>query len=118
MTLQAVQTFEKMVPLLEKQGAAIVKQVGCVYHFELRAKKDDQPQIVSVDLKNGNGKIVFAKEGTPDCTFVMLDADFMDLVSGKIKPQAAFMGGKMKIKGNMAKTMKFNPSVLPKDAKL
>jgi hypothetical protein len=42
MTLQAVQTFEKMVPLLEKQGAAIVKQVGCVYHFELRAKKDDQ----------------------------------------------------------------------------
>jgi putative sterol carrier protein len=48
----------------------------------------------------------------------MLDADFMDLVSGKIKPQAAFMGGKMKIKGNMAKAMKFNPSVLPKDAKI
>ena len=118
MPLQAVQTFEKMVPLLEKQGAAIVKQIGCVYHFEIRAGKDEKPETITVDLKNGNGKITFKAEGTPDCTFVMLDADFMDLVSGKIKPQAAFMGGKMKIKGNMAKAMKFNPSVLPKDAKL
>ena len=48
----------------------------------------------------------------------MLDADFMDLVSGKLKGQDAFMKGKMKIKGNMAKAMKFNPSMLPKDAKL
>ena len=48
----------------------------------------------------------------------MLDADFMDLVSGKLKGQDAFMKGKMKIKGNMAKAMKFNPSILPKDAKL
>ena len=118
MPLQAVQTFEKIAPLLEKQGADVVKQIGCIYHFEIRAKKEDQPTLVSLDLKNGNGKITFGKEGTPDCTFVMLDADFMDLVSGKLKGQDAFMKGKMKIKGNMAKAMKFNPSILPKDAKL
>ena len=115
---QAAQTFEKLVPILEKSGAGIVKQVQCVYHFEIAQKKGDKPELISVDLKNGNGKITFGKEGTPDCTFVMLDADFMSLVSGKLKPQQAFMGGKMKIKGNMAKAMKFNPSILPKDAKL
>ena len=118
MPLQAVQTFEKLVPLLEKHGAAIVKQIGCLYHFEIRENKDTKPEIITVDLKNGNGKVTFAKDGTPDCTFVMLDADFMDLFTGKIKGQDAFMKGKMKIKGNMAKAMKFNPSVFPKDAKL
>ena len=41
MPLQAVQTFEKIAPLLEKQGADVVKQIGCIYHFEIRAKKED-----------------------------------------------------------------------------
>ena len=43
----------------------------------------------------------------------MLDADFMDLVSGKLKGQDAFMKGKMKIKGNMAKATKFTPELFP-----
>ena len=86
MTLQSVLTFEKMIPMLEKSGGPIVAKVGCVYHFEMRAQKADKPTYITLDLKNGNGKIAFAKEGTPDCTFVMLDADFMTLVSGKLKP--------------------------------
>ena len=48
----------------------------------------------------------------------MLDDDFMDMVAGKLNAQKAFMEGKMKIKGNMAKAMKFTPEILPKDAKL
>ncbi len=76
------------------------------------------PAHVTGDLKNGNGKITLGKEGKPDATFVMLDDDFMKLAAGKLKPQDAFMTGKMKIRGNMAKAMKFNPSVLPKGAKL
>ena len=51
----------------------------------MRENKDSKPEFVTLDLKNGNGKLTFGQEGTPDCTFVMLDADFMDLVSGKIK---------------------------------
>ena len=118
MPMRSVEVFEKMGPMLATQGKAIVAKVGCVYHFELREKKSDKPTIVTVDLKNGTGKITMGKEGKADCTFVMLDADFMNLVGGKVKPQEAFMQGKMKIKGNMAKAMKFNPSVLPKGAKL
>ena len=113
MSLKAVAMFEKMAPLLEKQGAEVVAKVGAVYHWELRAKKGDEPTWVTVDLKNGNGKICVGKEGKADATFTMLDDDFMALTAGKLKPQDAFMKGKMKIKGNMAKAMKFNPSVLP-----
>ena len=118
MTTEAAKTFERLSPILATKGADIVKQVGCVYHFEISAKKGDTPEIISVDLKNGNGKVTLGKEGTPDCTFVMLDEDFMKLVGGKLKAQEAFMQGKMKIKGNMAKAMKFNPAIFPKDAKL
>jgi putative sterol carrier protein len=64
------------------------------------------------------GSIVEGKGEKPDATFTMLDDDFMQLAAGKLNPQSAFMGGKMKIKGNMAKAMKFTPDVLPKDAKL
>ena len=118
MPLQAVEVFTKMGAALETHGADMVAKVGCIYHFEISEKKGGEPTTITVDLKNGKGKITMAKEGKPDCTFVMLDADFMDLVGGKIKSQDAFMQGKMKIKGNMAKAMKFNPSILPKDAKL
>lgn len=91
MPSQAAQTFEKLVPLLATKGADIVKQVGCIYHFEIAEKKGAKGEMISVDLKNGTGKITFGKEGTPDCTFVMVDADFMLLVAGKLKPQEAFM---------------------------
>ena len=103
---------------LPTHGAAIVAKVGAVYLFELREKKGGDPTFITVDLKNENGKITFGKEGRPDATFVMLDADFVKLAGGKLKAQDAFMTGKMKIKGNMAKAMKFTPDVLPKDAKL
>ena len=118
MSLKSVEIFKKIQPLLETQGAAVLAKVGCIYHFEIRKDKSSKPETITVDLKNGNGKITFSKEGKADATFVMLDENFAKLFEGKLKPQDAFMNGKMKIKGNMAKAMKFNPSVLPKGAKL
>ena len=116
--MQSVAIFKQMMPVLEANGSEIVKKVGCVYHFEIRKAMADTPTVITVDLKNGNGSVAFEKTGTPDCTFVMLDADFVKLFQRKLKPQDAFMNGKMKIRGNMAKAMKFNPTVLPKGAKL
>ena len=43
----------------------------------------------------------------------MTDADFDQVCLGKLNPQMAFMQGKMKIKGNMAKATKFTPDLFP-----
>ncbi len=43
---------------------------------------------------------------SPGCTISMADKDFVDMVAGKLKGQAAFMAGKLKIKGNMGLAMK------------
>merc|ERR1712195_452652 len=103
-------------PHIAALGADIVKQVGCVYAFEIREKKGGAPTTYTIDLKNGNGSIT---EGIkPDSTFVMLDADFIKLAQGKLKAQDAFMQGKMKIRGNMKAALKLKPEIFPKDAKM
>ena len=118
MALKSEALFERMVPHLKTEGAAIVKKVGASFHFEIKANKDAQPKIFTLDLKKGNGAFHTGKVGKADATFIMLDDDLIALANGKLNPQNAFMQGKMKIKGNMAKAMKFTPDLLPKDAKL
>ena len=56
MTIKSADLFEKMTPLLEKSGADIVKKVGAVFLFEIRATKESEPVFYTIDLKNGNGK--------------------------------------------------------------
>ncbi|KAL0278525.1 UNVERIFIED_CONTAM: hypothetical protein PYX00_000330 [Menopon gallinae] len=41
------------------------------------------------------------KAGKPDTTLTVSDDDFVDMASGKLNPQMAFMKGKLKIKGNI-----------------
>ena len=112
--MKVAQIFDKVKPYLEKSGAEAVKKVGNVYHFEVAPAKGKAPTIWTIDLKNGNGSIKEGKEGKADATFSMVDSDAVDLFSGKLNPQNAFMQGKLKIKGNMQAAMKFTPDVFPK----
>ena len=41
-----------------------------------------------------------------NCTIEMKDGDFVDIVTGKLNGQMAFMTGKLKIKGDMGLAMK------------
>ncbi|HYF90848.1 MAG TPA: SCP2 sterol-binding domain-containing protein [Symbiobacteriaceae bacterium] len=42
----------------------------------------------------------------PACSIVISAADFTALATGKLNPTAAFMSGKLKIKGDMAQAMR------------
>ena len=111
-------TSGHIYPGMETMGAGIVKKVGASFIFEIREKKGAAPKIWTINLKDGNGFVKEGKHGKIDATFIMIDQDFVNLVDGKLNPNTAFMTGKMKIKGNMSKAMKFTPDVIPKDAKL
>lgn len=54
------------------------------------------------------------KESPVDINITMSDDVFMSIASGKLKPDQAFMQGKMKLKGNIAKAMKLKTLLDPK----
>lgn len=58
------------------------------------------------------GTITIADGGTcrtNTVTLILSDADFGALVTGNANAQRLFMGGKLKIKGNMMKATKIEP---------
>jgi len=99
--------FKQLGMLVKIQGAALVKKVNAVMLY--RISKGGKTALWTVDLKNGNGAVYQGepKEGKADVEFSMADADFVSLASAKANPQQLFMGGKLKIKGNMGVAMRF-----------
>ena len=45
---------------------------------------------------------------SPNCTVTMAENDFLDLISGKLNGQMAFMTGKLKVAGDMGLALKLN----------
>lgn len=92
--------FGKIESLLNEE---LVKKVNAVYQFDVTG---EEKGIWFLDLKNGSGKLGKGPASTPDSTLIMDSNNFFAMFSGKLKPTAAFMSGKLKITGDMGKAMK------------
>lgn len=60
--------------------------------------------VIFVDGYNNNA--VSNENGDADCTVVVTIADFVDMYKGDLNPMNAFMGGKLKVLGDMSVAMK------------
>jgi putative sterol carrier protein len=85
--------------------ASLVTKINGVFHFDI---KDGSGQVKSwtVDCKTPPGNVAEGKVGKADVTIAIAEADFVEMVSGKLTGQQAFMQGKLKMSGNMAFAMK------------
>ncbi|CAE7611682.1 HSD17B4 [Symbiodinium sp. CCMP2592] len=88
-----------MSAAVKAKGPELVKIGGAVFQFVISDGGDAGKFVL--DLKNGSGSAKAGEEGSADCTITMADADFMAMAEGKLDGMQAFMGGKLKIKGNM-----------------
>merc|ERR1712063_195632 len=98
-----------------EEDPSLLKKIAGVYRFKITGNGTSKTW--TVDVKNAPGGVTQVEEGKADCTVTISDSDYVDLITGKANGQQLFMGGKLKISGNMAMAMKLEvlKSMAPKE---
>ncbi|KAI6652654.1 Non-specific lipid-transfer protein-like [Oopsacas minuta] len=109
--LKSEEFFKLIAENMEENGADLVKKVKGSYLFKITGGPGGLSKKWVVDLKNGNGSVKEG-DGKADCTIMISDDNFADMVSGKLNGQKAFFQGKLKLSGNMALAMKLQ-AIMP-----
>ncbi|KAE8355417.1 putative lipid transfer protein [Aspergillus coremiiformis] len=87
-----------------------VNKTKAVVAFNLKnAKGQEESWYLDLKDKGVVGKGAAPQGGKADVTLSLSDSDFASLVSGKANAQRLFMGGKLKVKGNVMKATKMEP---------
>jgi len=97
-----------------KNDASLLKSIDGVYQFNINA--GGQIKNFTVDLKNAPGGVKSGPAPKADVTISLKEEDLLDLKSGKLNGQQAFMQGKLKIQGNMSFAMKLSQLFKKKEA--
>jgi 3-hydroxyacyl-CoA dehydrogenase/3a,7a,12a-trihydroxy-5b-cholest-24-enoyl-CoA hydratase len=96
------------------RNADIVSRVGKTFVFKLTSPDSAW----TIDVKNGKGSVAPGAIDKADCTLELADVDFLAMTSGKADPMKLYMGGKLKISGDVMASQKldFLKKIDPKQA--
>ena len=115
--------FDRLSQAITRKGSSdIVEKIQGIICFRI---KRDAPLITSadstdaaradsgvervgvwvVDLKHGNGCVMFDPQGDGDVTFTVSDQDLMKMAEGELDPKWATVRGKLKISGDYGLAM-------------
>merc|ERR1712054_110673 len=94
-----------------KEDPSLLKKIAGVYRFKITG--NGTTKTWTVDVKNAPGGAKEGEEGKADCTVTVSDEDYVNLITGKANGQQLFMGGKLKISGNMAMAMRLSQLSAP-----
>ncbi len=95
--------FEKHIPARFQARPDVVQKIDAVYQFNISGPDGGT---WSVDCTQPGGKIQPGAATNARCVVAATDADFLNIVNGKLNAQMAFMSGKLKIQGDMGLAMK------------
>jgi putative sterol carrier protein len=73
-----------------------------VFQFDISGA---DPGLYAVAIGDGKAKVSEGKSDSPSVTISMASNDFLEMVEGRLDGITAFMGGKLKVSGDMAMAM-------------
>jgi 3-hydroxyacyl-CoA dehydrogenase/3a,7a,12a-trihydroxy-5b-cholest-24-enoyl-CoA hydratase len=96
------------------RSSDLVGRVGKTFVFKLVSPDSAW----TVDVKSGKGAVAVGAIANPDVTLELADADFLAMTSGKADAMKLYMGGKLKISGDVMASQKldFLRKIDPKQA--
>ncbi|KAJ7773089.1 SCP2 sterol-binding domain-containing protein [Mycena metata] len=86
--------------LSDKEKADQIKKVNGIFQLDV-TNEAKEVQSWTIDLKKTGTVYKGPAKTKADVTIILADGTLMDLASGKLNGQKAFMTGKLKTKGNM-----------------
>jgi len=89
------QAFDMMPTRFNKEAA---KGLNAIYQFDLSGDGGGKWHVI---INNDTCQVKEGPAASPSITISMTAQDYLDMLSGKLKGQMAFMTGKLRIAGDM-----------------
>jgi putative sterol carrier protein len=94
--------FDKIEKALNENSKPI-EGLNVIYQYDLSGEDGATYQL---HLSDGKAKVEKSALAKADCTLQMSVNDFKEMLMGSLSGTAAFMSGKLKVKGNIGLAMK------------
>jgi putative sterol carrier protein len=95
--------FEERIPSRLRNNPDRTKGINAIYQFKITGENGGD---WVVDLTQSPGEVRAGSDANAKCTITVGDQDFVDIVTGKLNGQMAFMAGKLKVSGDMSLALK------------
>ncbi len=89
------QVFDAMPGRFKKEAA---KGLNAIYQFDLSGDGGGKWHAI---IKDETCQVMEGAHPSPSMTMSMTAQDYLDMSTGKLNPQVAFMSGKLRIAGDM-----------------
>ncbi|RUS86122.1 hypothetical protein EGW08_006142 [Elysia chlorotica] len=108
--LKSTALFEMMAEQA-KSSPEMSKKVNAIFQWNIK-QNGEIAAVWTMDMKANEVYPGKPRSGAAECTLTLTDDTFMDMVSGKLDGQRAFLSGKLKVEGQIMLAQKLS-SILP-----